>query len=129
MASATILQDKVDLVSFHYYKDIRDFETNYQQLVSKTDKPLVLQEFGLSSSRGLWSPFGATEKGQARYYEQFQNINQQNKVHYLSWTLYDFKEVPGSVVGNLLWRKHKQKYFGVIDGNGKKKPAFEYLGK
>ncbi|MEW7278701.1 cellulase family glycosylhydrolase [Aquimarina sp. 2201CG1-2-11] len=127
MTSAAILQDKVDMVSFHYYKNIDDFETNYQQLVSKIDKPLVLQEFGLSSSRGLWSPFGASEKTQAHYYEQFQKINQQNDIHYLSWTLYDFKEVPSSVVGKLPWRKHKQKHFGFIDSNGKKKPAFEFI--
>ena len=127
--SAGLLQDMVDIVSFHYYLDMDTFSEAYQMLHTKIKKPMVLQEFGLSSSRGFWNPFGPSEKEQANYYEQFQEINQQQNMHYLSWTLYDFNEVPSSVVGKLPWRKHKQKYFGFIDRNGNKKPAFKFIGK
>ncbi|GGX24271.1 cellulase family glycosylhydrolase [Aquimarina muelleri] len=127
MGSADLLQEDVDMVSFHYYLDIDEFAQKYKDVSAKISKPLVLQEFGLSSSRGLWSPFGASEKGQANYYEQFQKMIKEENINYLSWTLYDFEEVPTAVVGKLPWRKHKQKHFGFIDSKGNKKPAFEFI--
>ncbi|WP_298545076.1 cellulase family glycosylhydrolase [uncultured Aquimarina sp.] len=128
ITSGGILKDEVDFVSFHYYQDIDIFEETYKELNSKINKPLVLQEFGVSSNREFWNPFGTSEKKQAAYHEQFQKIIQEQDIHYLSWTLYDFEEVPESVVGNLPWRKHKQKHFGFIDKAGKKKKAFEFTG-
>ncbi len=126
--SATLLQEKVDMVSFHYYQDINDFSEAFIVLNTQVNKPLFLQEFGLSSNRGFWAPFGASEKKQAKYHKQFQEIFKNQNINYLSWTLYDFEEVPGTVVGNLPWVKHKQKYFGFIDRGGNKKPAFEFIG-
>ncbi len=128
IASANILKDEVDLVSFHYYQDIDFFEEGYKRLNTKINKPLVLQEYGLSSNQGFWSPFGVSEKKQAEYHKQFQEIIKGQNIHYLSWTLYDFEEVPTSVVGSLPWRKHKQKHFGFIDSKGNKKKAFEFAG-
>ncbi|WP_316928988.1 hypothetical protein [Aquimarina agarivorans] len=96
---------------------------------SKTSKPLVLQEFGLSSNKGLWSPFGPSEKTQAEYYTTFKEILDRQNVHYLPWTLYDFTQIPTSVVGKLPWRKHKQKHFGFIDANGNPKKAFQFFEK
>ncbi|WP_108809110.1 cellulase family glycosylhydrolase [Aquimarina spinulae] len=128
-ASASLLQNEVDIVSFHYYLDINTFSEAYTIMNTEIKKPIVLQEFGLSSNRGFWSPFGPSEKGQANYYKQFQEIIKQDNIHYLSWTLYDFDEVPSAVVGKLPWRKHKQKYFGFIDRDGNKKPAFEFISK
>jgi endo-1,4-beta-mannosidase len=127
--SAGLLQNEVDMVSFHYYQGINTFSEAYTIMSAKIKKPMVLQEFGLSSSKGFWSPFGPSEKGQANYYKQFQEIIKQDNIHYLSWTLYDFDEVPSAVVGKLPWRKHKQKYFGFIDRDGNKKPAFEFMSK
>ncbi|WP_103071587.1 glycoside hydrolase family 2 TIM barrel-domain containing protein [Aquimarina sediminis] len=125
--SAGLLLDEVDMVSFHYYLDINNFEERFAGLDIEIDKPIVLQEFGLSSSRGFWSPFGPTKKDQANYYKQFQQMIKKKNIHYLSWTLYDFDQVPTGVVGKLPWRKHKQKHFGFLDKNGKKKPAFEFI--
>lgn len=125
--SATLLADTVDLVSFHYYLDKNDFLSVYEQLKSRVEKPLVLQEFGLSSNRGLWSPLGNTEEDQASYYKYFSEILDQNNIHYLPWTLYDFTEVPASVVGRLPWHKHKQRHFGFIDKNNQKKKSYQYL--
>ena len=129
VASAALLSEQMDFVSFHYYKDIDDFEKGYADLKKQINKPLVLQEFGLPSNRGLWNPLGASEKGQAVYYEQFQEVLKSNQIHYLSWTLYDFENIPNSVAGSLPWRKQKQKHFGFIDKNGYQKPAFEFIAK
>jgi hypothetical protein len=127
--SASLLQNEVDIISFHYYLDINTFSEAYTMMNTKIKKPIVLQEFGLSSNRGFWSPFGPSEKEQANYYKQFQQIIRQQNIHYVSWTLYDFEEVPSTVVGKLPWRKHKQKHFGFIDRDGNKKQAFEYINK
>jgi hypothetical protein len=47
----------------------------------------------------------------------------------MSWTLYDFEEIPKEVVGRLPWRQNAQKNFGFLDENGNKKPAFKYISK
>ncbi len=125
--SANLLKDEVDIVSFHYYHDLNTFADWYDTLHKNIRKPIVLQEFGLSSNKGLWSPFGSSEDKQAKYHMQFQEMIKQENMHFLSWTLYDFEEVPSAVVGKLPWRKHKQKHFGFIDRNGNKKPAFEFI--
>lgn len=126
--SASILSDKVDYVSFHYYEDIQQFENKYLALQKQIpNKPLILQEFGLSSYGGFWRPFSSSEEQQANYHETIQKVLAKNKVHFMSWTLYDFEDVPSSVVGRLPWRTNPQKKFGFIDADGKKKASFEFI--
>jgi len=129
LASATLLEEEVDLVSFHYYEAIADFEDSYNALRAQTDKPLVLQEYGLPSDFGLWSPFGASLESQAEYYKEFGAILQKHDIQDISWTLYDFEVIPTSVVGRLPWRKHRQKHFGFIDKDGNEKPSFKFVKK
>ncbi|WP_378178664.1 glycoside hydrolase family 2 TIM barrel-domain containing protein [Aquimarina sp. SS2-1] len=124
--SAELLVDEVDIVSFHYYLDLENFSESFKS-ISSLDKPLVLQEFGLSSNKGLWAPFGNSAKDQASYHKDFQEIIKKNKLHYMSWTLYDFDNIPTDVVGRLPWRKNTQKHFGFIDKQGNKKKSFEYI--
>ena len=126
--SAEILNDKLDFVSFHYYEDITKLQTTYLSLKEKiNNKPIFLGEFGVTSYDGFWKPFGSSEKKQASYYKEIQEILTKNKVPFLSWTLYDFDEVPNSVVGKLPWRVNPQKEFGFINTKGKKKPSFEFI--
>ncbi len=128
--SATILKDQLDFVSFHYYEDVANFEKSYEGLASKiTDKPIVLGEFGLSSYRGFWKPFGNSKNKQASYHQKMQKVLSKKKIPFMSWTLYDFKTVPKEVVGKLPWRVKPQKAFGFIDANGNKKPAFQFISK
>lgn len=126
--SAEILKENVDFVSFHYYKDLQDFENAYKNLQEKIpNKPIFLEEFGVSSYSGFWKPFGNSEEKQAAYYKQMQKVLTRNKIPFLSWTLYDFNEVPKSVVGRLPWRVNPQKEFGFINIKGEKKPAFKFI--
>ena len=128
--SASILKDKVDFVSFHYYEDLDKLELAIKTMKTEIkDKPLVLQEYGLSSYRGLWNPLGHTEEDQAEYHKKIQNILAVNKMQFMSWTLYDFKDIPTEVVGRLPWRKRAQQHFGFINQNGEPKPAFQYISK
>ncbi len=128
--SAPILNDKVDVVSFHYYKTIDGLEMTYNDLRTKiNNKPIAITEFGMSSYRGLWQPFGNSEEDQADYHNAAQEVFDKNNIPAMSWTLYDFTEIPKEVVGRLPWRRDKQKHFGFIDKDGTKKASFEYLTK
>lgn len=119
------LVDMLDFISFHYYRDIASFEDDYTLLKSKAkSKPIMLQEYGLSSYRGLWNFYLGSDEKQASYYAKFQPLLATNDIPFLAWTLYDFTEVPTSVVGRLPWRKSKQYYFGFLDSEGKKKAAY-----
>ncbi|WP_430411072.1 glycoside hydrolase family 2 TIM barrel-domain containing protein [Kordia sp.] len=126
--SAHLLQDKLDFVSFHYYEDKANFEQSYIDLKAKVpNKQIVLGEYGLSSYGGFWKPFAGSEKKQATYYKEMQQVLKVQNISYLAWTLYDFEDIPSSVVGNRPWRTNPQKKFGIIDKDGKRKKAFEIL--
>lgn len=126
--SASVLMDDVDYVSFHYYKNINDLEVTFKSLKQDIpNKPIIISEFGVSSYKGLWKPFGSSKGKQAKYHKKAQDIFSKNNIQFMSWTLYDFKKIPKEVVGGLPWRKKPQKQFGFIDDNGAKKASFEFI--
>ncbi|OWP85031.1 glycosyl hydrolase family 5 [Flavobacterium davisii] len=125
--SAEILKDKVDFISFHYYEEPKTFLDSYHLVVKKTKKPVIVGEFGLSSNKNFWNWFGNSKKSQAQYHKGMQEYFRNNDISFISWTLYDFPIVPDSVFGNRFWIKNKQKNFGFIDKNGKKKPSFLFI--
>lgn len=128
--SATILKEKLDFITFHYYEDIHAMKDAYLDIKNKIpNKPVVITEFGLSSNKGLWHPLGSTEEDQANYHKYCQNLFAKHNIQYLSWTLYDFSKIPKEVVGRLPWRKQTQGHFGFINRNGETKPAFKYISK
>lgn len=122
--AALELQEEVDLISFHYYKEAEGFQEAFATLRSKTEKPLMLQEFGLSTYRGFWRPFGESQTDQKEYYETMLQTIDKEKLHFAFWTLYDFTEVPSQVVGKLPWRKKPQAAFGIIDKEGNTKESY-----
>ena len=128
--SATILKEKVDVVSFHYYEDLANFEKEYLALQEEIkDKQIILQEFGLSSYGGFWRPFASTEEKQAEYYKEIQKVLTKNSIPFMSWTLYDFDVVPKEVLGRLPWRTNPQKKFVFINNKGDEKLSFKYISK
>ncbi len=127
LESAALLQSDVDFVSFHYYQEPEEFISGYNTLRKKVSKPVVLGEFGKTSYKGLWNPFATGEDGQVAYHKKMQAYFKKLRINFLSWTLYDFQEVPSSVVGRLPWRKANQKEYGFINETGEKKPSFSYI--
>ena len=126
--SAVILKDKLDFISFHYYENLNDLEQTFQELKTIVlDKPVAITEFGISSYKGFWNFFGSSEEAQAEYHKKAQDLLKVNNIQYMSWTLYDFIDIPNEVTGRLPWRKKAQKYFGFIDKNNNQKKAFKYL--
>jgi endo-1,4-beta-mannosidase len=125
--SAEILKDEVDFVSYHYYEHISLFRDKLKLLEKATKKPLVMQEFGVSSNKGFWSWTGYSKEDQATYHKEMQAIFKEKQLAFVSWTLYDFPSVPNGVAGKWPWIKSKQKQFGFIDYKGNLKPSFAYI--
>ncbi|MCA0152058.1 glycoside hydrolase family 2 TIM barrel-domain containing protein [Winogradskyella vincentii] len=126
--SASLLNEKLDFISFHYYEDLANLPELYTSIKTKIKtKPIIITEYGLSSYNGFWNPFGDSDKDQANYHNNIQTIFEANDIQFMSWTLYDFTEIPKEVVGRLPWRKNAQKHFGFIDKNGAKKASFAYI--
>ena len=126
--NAVLLKDKMDLITFHYYEDINNFEKAYLKLKkSIPNKNIALGEFGVTSYKGFWKPFGTSQKTQAAFHKKIQSIFKANDIQYMSWTLYDYIKIPKQVVGKLPWRKNMQKRYGFIDDKGKKKESFKYI--
>lgn len=123
------LKDKVDFVSFHYYRDISNLKRDFHIISSKTSKPVVLQEYGLSSYSGFSNFFASSEKKQAVYYEEVTAVIEENSIPYLFWTLYDFKKIPEQVVGKKVKYQRQQQHFGIIGVNQKKKQAYLFVNQ
>lgn len=121
--AALHLIDELDYISFHHYQKLVTLEDNLHLLGGKTNKPIVLQEFGMSTNQGLWSPFGNSEKDQYSYYKDFLSLQKRDSFHYLFWTLYDFNTIPSNVAGPYPWRKNKQAQFGLFGLGQKAKKA------
>lgn len=121
------LSHLVDFVSYHYYQDIKHFEAKQDALQKATEKPVILQEFGVSSYTGFWNWFGNDEEDQAEYHKKMQAVFKQKQLAFISWTLYDFDNIPTAVVGKKPWVRNKQKKFGFINTDGKPKPSYLYI--
>ncbi|WP_422107110.1 cellulase family glycosylhydrolase [Winogradskyella sp.] len=125
---AELLKDQLDFVSFHYYDQEDQFLDKYNTLKAKVkDKSVVITEYGRSSYSGFWNPFGNSEDDQADYHQAMQKAFSGHDIQFMSWTLYDFSEIPKEVVGRLPWRQNAQKHFGFIDESGGKKPSLKYI--
>ena len=102
-------------------------EKETKNLGEITKKPIVIQEFGVPSYKGIWNLRGSNEEEQAQYHKKMQAIFKKNNFAFMSWTLYDFPHVPDQVAGKWPWQKKRQKRFGFIDINGNKKPSFLFI--
>ena len=127
--NAHLLSESLDFISFHSYKSPQELANGIDVLTSKVkNKPLVLEEFGLSTYQGLWAPVGSSENDQADYFTKVKAIlTQKGNIPSVVWTLYDFTEVPENVVGKMPWNRNPQKNFGLITKQGKVKVGLKIL--
>ena len=125
---AHLLENEIDVVSYHYYKNPKYFIKRHKKLKSKTKKPIVVQEYGKHSYNSFWFPFSNTEITQAKYYKEMQQqFNLVKDINYISWTLYDFPKINSSIFGILPHKTSPQKNYGVIDVNSKYKESSKFL--
>lgn len=128
--AAVHLNEELDFVSFHYYREVSRFKEAYHSLkalVTDRGKPIVLQEYGISSYSGMWNGFRGGDEKQAEYYREMQDILREEAIPFLFWTLHDFNQVPNSVVGWRPWRKQPQRHYGCFDNKGAPKASLKYL--
>lgn len=126
--AASLLHNEVDIISFHYYGEADLFRSEYEELKrSVPGKPILLQEYGLSSYSGIWNLFSGSEGAQAAYYKTIQEVVSEFEIPFLFWTLYDFPDVPEKVVGRLPWRRIPQKNYGCYDAEGNPKEAYSVI--
>jgi LysM repeat protein len=121
---AILLSEKLDFVSYHYYRDPKKLTLDMLNLKKAVNKPLLLGEFGIPSNRKWYYPIGTSQQEQSEYLKEMKREMEINGLPYLLWTLHDFNEIPTEVFGYKKWTHNKQKYFGLLDRNGKKKPAY-----
>ncbi|CAL2082551.1 Glycoside hydrolase, family GH5_42 [Tenacibaculum sp. 190524A02b] len=126
--SAYLLNDKVDIISFHFYKKLKEFKTDYTKLKEKVYKPIVVQEFGKHSYNSIFNLFSHSEKKQANYHKKMQQyFKELNVEHFVSWTLYDFPHIDSAIFGRLPYKIGPQKNYGFINVKGKFKQATKYI--
>jgi hypothetical protein len=129
--NASFLFDKVDFVSFHSYRTIDELSSGIDKLKAMVkNKPLMLEEFGMSTYKGLWAPRGKNTEDQKQYFTEVKQVlNKKGRIPMCVWTLYDFTHIPNEVVGKMPWNKNPQKGFGLITSEGKIKAGTKILLK
>lgn len=121
--AAAALTDIVDLVSYHYFEASEEYGERLARLrEASAGKPLVLQEFVMSTWNSVW-PHGHTEAEQVYYYaELLRQHAEQDTVGYMVWTLYDFDQVPLAEFSTP-WQRATQAKMGLYRRDGTQKPA------
>ncbi|RAJ77412.1 cellulase (glycosyl hydrolase family 5) [Chitinophaga dinghuensis] len=125
---ATALADSLDFISFHAFTDtstLSQYLTTIQQV--QPTKPILIEEFGLSTYRGIWDPLGAGEKKQANFYRGMKAIFKRYDTGWMVWTLYDFPSIPPNTAGKWPWQLNPQKNFGILRSDGSPKPSVQVL--
>ncbi|MFT6204579.1 MAG: hypothetical protein ACI9V1_000603 [Spirosomataceae bacterium] len=123
--SADHLAEKLDFISFHYYREVDQLGGVIDSLKKQLGaKPLLLEEFGLSSYESSVLPISITPYEQAKHLSEIQRILfDRGNVPYIYWTLYDFENVGANIAGNRPWQRNAQKHFGLIDTYNQPKPV------
>lgn len=124
-----ILAEKLDFLSFHMYTDEPNWTQTINDYRSRYGKPIVLEEFGLSTREGYANLLGETEEEQRIYTLNIISEAKDNNIPWMLWTLYDFRQIPKGVFKPRPWIKSKQSHFGLIRKDGSKKELFEYLSR
>jgi endo-1,4-beta-mannosidase len=120
--AATHLTELVDFVSFHYFEELEEYGPRLAALLDTTDKPVLLQEFVMSTWNSFW-PHGHTEAEQAHYYATLLGIHRQYPTAgYMVWTLRDFDSVPLAEFRRP-WQRATQAKMGLLRRDGSAKPA------
>jgi hypothetical protein len=127
--AASQLHEEVDFVSFHFYEDLALLSERLEKLQFVAgDKPVLITEFGLPSFKSIFPGRGHSETEQADHYQEVLKILEQHEpAAFISWTLYDFPQLPGNVFGGPFWRKKPQKHFGLIRTDKQQKPAAKVI--
>jgi len=123
---AHLLDDQLDIISFHSYKNIGEEQRGIEALKTKVqDKEMFISEFGKTSYRSWLLPFGSTENEQALYCQKMLELMEDSNIrHFAYWTLHDYEKAPSEVFGWKPWIKKSQEQMGIIRENGDAKKVY-----
>lgn len=121
------LEDKLDFLSFHLYLVDANWTNTLQTHKVHLNKPIVLEEFGVSTRSGFRNILGSSETHQMQYITDVISTAQDNQIPWMVWTLYDFKQIPEGVFKARPWIMSKQSHFGFIRKDGTKKEIYSQL--
>lgn len=112
----------VDAVSYHDYAPVAGAAGRLAMVrAAAGDKPLWVTEIG-ASSWSLLAGFPGSPEGQAeRLAERMAALSAADGL--MVWTLHDFPAPDRSVIGASPWRLRLQSAFGLVDSQGRDKPA------
>lgn len=122
---ATLFQNQVDFVSFHYYDDPMDLNQRIVDLKETISKPLVVEEFGRPSVHPFIPFLPSMRERQRRDIESMVGVIEKSHSGYMLWTLKDFAATPSEVFGYKPWIRYSQKHYGIVTTSGEYKPAAE----
>ncbi len=121
--SAHLLHDKLDFVSFHYYKEPSELGKTFRDLSASIGyKDIVLSEYGVHTSNALFA-FGSHSKySQKKIINTLENsINEIGLRHSIRWCFSDFLQIPDKVMENSRNIKLIQSSYGVLDNTLERK--------
>ncbi len=110
----------VDFLSFHHWTEAQELEPRLKAYQQKTNKPLLLQEFGYSSRAGA-SEQSHVEQEQADNLKKVIGlVEAEGLAGWLIWTAFDFVPTAGQPPNN-------EHFFGLWRTDLTPKPALETL--
>ena len=122
-----ILAEKLDFLSYHMYLEDSNWQNTLQYYKLAFHKPIVLEEFGVSTRQGLTNLLGKSESHQSDYIRNVITTAENNYTPWMLWTLYDFNQIPKAVFRSRPWIISKQSHFGLIRKDGSQKEIYHRL--
>lgn len=120
------IANEVDYISIHHYTSLDKLEA-YHTSLKAYGKPIVLEEFGYSSTSSIWNAYTCDEEKQSQKILTSIQAAENLDMSWMLWTLYDFEEAPKEVFGWKPWIRSAQKGFGMITTEGKIKPIIKNI--
>ena len=120
---APIMSDLVDLVTYHDYKPVDTAAARLAELRRKIGaKPVHVTEIGASSWSMAFGLFPHSTQSQESDLSARTDALTDAEGLFL-WTLHDFPDPDAAAIGRSPWRRGLQSHFGLVDADGKEKPA------
>ncbi|MDB4122250.1 glycoside hydrolase family 5 protein [Octadecabacter sp.] len=114
--------DWLDIISYHDYAPVDGTQARLDAVrAAANGKPVVVSEIG-AASLSLWLGYPSSGDKQARQIRQrLDGLQGTNGV--LVWNYNDFTEIDHNAVGHNFWTHMLQSTYGIIDFEGRLKPA------
>lgn len=118
--------DWLDIISYHDYAPVDGTQARLDAVRAEANgKPVVVSEIG-AASLNLWLGYPSSGDKQARQIRQRLD-GLQGTDGVLVWTYHDFTENDRHALGHNFWIHMLQSTYGMIDFEGRLKPAVEVV--